>query len=383
MKILYIIGSLGMGGAERQLLYLVQGIARLADVTVVSLSRSDVRLLPEFERLAGVQTVLCRKRLGLDPMLIPRLVAVLRRERPVIVHTYLRTAGYWGRVAAYFAGVPIRVASERNVEIERGRLANLLDRMLASVTDRVVVNATAIRDHLITVEGIDSARIEVIHNGVPASQALLEPELRTARRDLGIEKFEYVVAFIGRLVPQKNPGLFLEMAQAVLQSGLKCGFVLVGDGPMRISLREQAHNLGIEESIRFIGVRNDVPRILRVVDLLVLTSDWEGLPNVILEALAAGVPAVATNVGGVGELLTDGITGYVVPPRDLSTLVDRVIGLLSDRGFRVVCGRRGREYVESHFSISGMVDNTVALYNRLLRIRGLPEMPLVQSERVG
>lgn len=374
MKILYIIGGLGRGGAERQLFYLARGVARLADVTVVSFAGPNAALLPEFERLTGVQTVLCRKRSGLDLMLIPRLVAVLRRERPVIVHTYLRTAGYWGRVAAYLAGVPIRIASERNVEIERGRLANLLDRMLASVTDRVVVNATAIRDHLITVEGIDSARIEVIHNGVPASQALLEPDLRTARRELGIEKFEYVVAFIGRLVPQKNPGLFLEMAQAVLQSGLKCGFVLVGDGPMRIRLREQAHNLGIEESIRFIGVRNDVPRILRVVNLLVLTSDWEGQPNVILEALAAGVPAVATKVGGVSELLTDGITGYVVPPRDLPKLVDRVIGMLSDSDFRAECGGRGREYVQTHFSVSAMIDRTVALYNSALRSKGFSEL---------
>jgi glycosyltransferase involved in cell wall biosynthesis len=374
MKILYIIGGLGRGGAERQLFYLARGVARLADVTVVSFSGPNAALLPEFERLAGVQTVLCRKRTGLDLMLIPRLVAVLRRERPVIVHTYLRTAGYWGRVAAYLSGVPIRIASERNVEIKRGRLANLLDRILVSVTDRVVVNATAIRDHLITVEGIDSARIEVIHNGVPASQALLEPDLRTVRRELEIEKFEHVVAFIGRLVPQKNPGLFLEMAQAVLRSGLKCGFLLVGDGPLRTTLREQARNLGIEESVRFIGVRNDMHSILGVIDLLVLTSDWEGLPNVVLEALAAGVPAVGTNVGGVGELLTDGVTGYVVPPRDLSTLVNRVIRILGNRDLRSECGRRGREYVQTHFLISEMVDRTVALYNIALRSRGLPEL---------
>jgi hypothetical protein len=168
-----------VGRAERQLLYPVKGIARLADVTVVSLSGSDVALLPEFDRLAGVQTVLCPKRLEVDPMLVPRLVAMLRRERPVIVHTYLRTAGYWGRVAAHLTGIPIRIASEWNIEIERGRLANLLNRMLVSVTDRVVVNTAAIRDYLIRMEGLDSAKIEVIHNGVPVFQALLGPDIRT------------------------------------------------------------------------------------------------------------------------------------------------------------------------------------------------------------
>ena len=374
MKILYIIGGLGVGGAERQLLYLVEGIARLADVTVVSLSGSDVALLREFDHLAGVQTILCPKRPGIDPMLIPRLVAMLRRERPTIVHTYLRTAGYWGRVAACLAGVPIRIAGERNIESERGRLAHLLDRLLSSVTDRVVVNAAAIRDYLIRVEGLGPAKIEVIRNGVQISRGFLEPDVRTVRAELGLGELEHLVAFIGRLVPQKNPGLFLEMAQAVLRRGLKCGFLLVGDGPLRATLTDQARTLGIQEAVRFTGVRNDVPRILRVVDLLVLTSDREGLPNVILEALAAGVPAVATNVGGVGELLADGVTGYVVPPRDLSTLVNRVIGMLDDKGFRAECGRRGREYVQSHFSISAMVDRTVALYNSILRSRGLPEI---------
>lgn len=344
---------------------------------MVSLSGSDIALLPEFERLTQVRTVLCPKRPGLDLRLIPRLIVMLRREHPVIVHTFLRTAGYWGRVAAYLAGVPICIASERNVEVERGRLANLLDRMLSSVTDRVVVNAAAIRDHLINAEGLVPAKIEVIRNGVPLSQALLEPEMRLMRLELGLGECEYVVAFIGRLVPQKNPGLFLEMAQVILHRGLKCGFLMVGDGPLRAALGEQARNLGIEESVKFVGIQNDMRRIIGVIDLLVLTSDWEGLPNVILEALAAGVPAVGTNVGGVSELLTDGITGYVVPPRDLSTLTDRVIRVLDDREFRARCGMRGREYVQAHFSIFAMVDRTVKLYNTILRSRGLSELQLV------
>jgi glycosyltransferase involved in cell wall biosynthesis len=374
MKILYIIGGLGVGGAERQLLYLVEKVARLAEVTVVSLSGSYVALLPEFSRLAGVRTILCPKRSGIDPLLIPRLVAILRRERPAIVHTYLRTAGYWGRVAACLAGVPIRIAGERSIEIERGRLANLLDRMLSYVTDRVVVNSAAIRDYLISTEALDPAKIEVIHNGVPVSHGRLEPEARATRRELGLGESEHVVAFIGRLAPEKNPGLFLEMAQAVLRSGLKCAFLVVGDGPLRATLSEQVRQLGIAASVRFVGVRSDVPRILRTVDLLALTSDREGLPNIILEALAAGVPAVATDVGGVGELLADGVTGYLVPQRDLSALVDRVVGMLNDQEFRAECGRRGREYVQSHFSISTMIVRTVALYNTILRSRGLPEL---------
>jgi glycosyltransferase involved in cell wall biosynthesis len=374
MKVLYIIGGLGVGGAERQLLYLVKEMARFADVTVVSLSGSDIGLRSEFECLTGVQIVLCPKRPGIDPTLIPRLVAMLRRERPAIVHTYLRTANYWGRAAAWLAGTPVRIAAERNIEVERGGLANLLDRMLSSVTDRVVVNANAIRDYLVSMEGLDPVKIEVIHNGVQGSPVIVEPEVQSMRRELGLGGHEHVVAFVGRLVPQKNPGLFLEMAQTILRSGLKCGFLLVGDGPLRVSLVDQALALGIQDAVRFTGVRNDVPRIFRVIDLLVLTSDWEGLPNVVLEALAAGVPVVATDVGGVRELLIDGVTGYVVPRQNLPTLVDRVVGMLNDQDFRTACGQRGREYAQSNFSISVMVGRTVVLYNTLLRSRGLPEL---------
>lgn len=374
MRILYIIGGLGVGGAERQLLYLVEGIAQRADVTVVSLSKCDVALLPEFERLAGVHIIEYQKRPGIDPTLMPRLVAMLRRERPAIVHTYLRTANYWGRAAAWLAGVPIRIAAERNIEVERGGLANLLDRMLSSVTDRVVVNADAIRDYLVRSERLDPVKIEVIYNGVLGSVTLLEPEAHSLRQELRLEEFEYVVAFIGRLVPQKNPGLFLEMAQAILRGGLKCGFLLVGDGPLRPSLVNRARALGIQDVVRFTGVRRDVPHILRVVDLLVLTSDWEGLPNVILEALAASVPVVAADTGGVRELLVDGACGYVVPRQNLPILVNRTVEILSNRDLRAQCGKRGQEHVQAHFSVPEMVERTLALYNTLLQSKGLPEL---------
>lgn len=374
MKILYVIGGLGLGGAEQQLLYLVEGMARLADVTVVSLSESSTTLKPNFERMAGVRVVLCPKRPGIDVTLIPRLVTLCRREQPTIVHTYLRTANYWGRLAGYLARTPVLIVSERNIELERGKYANLLDKVLASVTDRVVVNAVAIRDFLVKAEGLNPAKIEVIPNGVPTFPDFSRSDVRIVRQEWGLGAEDHIVAFVGRLVPQKNPKLFLEMAQSVLRIGFKCGFLIIGEGPLLAHLIAEVRRLGIGDAVRFTGFRLDITRILAAIDLLVLTSEWEGLPNVVLEALAVGVPVVATDAGGIRELLVDGVVGHVVPRRDLSALVDRVIGMLSDQSFRAECGRRGREYVQVQFSISQMVDRTVALYNTVLRSRGLPEL---------
>jgi glycosyltransferase involved in cell wall biosynthesis len=321
-----------------------------------------------------VRVVSCPKRVGIDVGLIPRLVALIRRQRPLIVHTVLRTANYWGRVAACLAGVPIRVASERNIEVERGRLANALDAILASATDRVIVNAAAIRDHLVRTRGFDSRKITLIHNGVRVPERIGAVDRNGVRAELGVGSGERLVVTVARLVPQKNPGLFVEMARAVLDAGIRCRFVVVGDGPLRAGLAAKALALGLGDVVAFAGFRSDVPRVLAAADVFALTSDWEGLPNAVLEAMAAGVPVVTTDAGGVAEIVSDGVTGYIVPRGDAKGLADRVATLCGDEGRRRQLGDRAHEHVGRQFSIPAMVDRTGMLYDELLAKHGLPAL---------
>jgi glycosyltransferase involved in cell wall biosynthesis len=279
------------------------------------------------------------------------------------------------RLAAVLARVPIRIASERNLEVERGVIANTFDRLLALVSDRIVVNAEAIRDRLIQVERISAARIDVIPNGVPPAEPVGTPDVATIRSEVGLGQVSHLIGFVGRLVPQKNPRLFLEMARLLLNADRKCGFVIVGDGPMREDLQAEVDAAGLHDAVRFLGMRSDVPRILGLIDVLVLTSDWEGLPNVVLEAQAAGVPVVATAVGGVPELIDNGVNGYTVPPRDVSMLSDRVGTLLDDAELRAEFGRRAQARASECFSVENMIARTVRLYDSLLQAQGLP--PLV------
>jgi glycosyltransferase involved in cell wall biosynthesis len=162
------------------------------------------------------------------------------------------------------------------------------------------------------------------------------------------------------------------MADAVRRHGRRCHFLLIGDGPLRPALEAQARTLDLLGLTHFLGQRDDVGRILESVDLLVQTSDWEGLPNVVLEASAAGVPVVATDVGGVREIIADAVTGHVVPAGDVSLLVDRVVQLLDDAVRRHQYGERARRFVQGRFSRDAMVSRTLEIYNALLQHRGFP-----------
>ena len=374
MKICYVIGGLDVGGAERQLFYLVETIARKVPVMIVSLSDSSTKLVPAFRQLPGVDVCTVRKVGRVDPTLLTRLIQVYRRERPQIVHTFLRTANYWGRVAAFLAGVPITIAGERNIEKERGRVANALDTALSFYTTRVVVNAAAIKDSL-TMRGVPERKIQIIRNGVPRAGALLDSDRLRIRQELGADSSDTLVVFIGRLFPQKNPMLFIDMAQRVLTAGARCKFAIVGDGPLRSIIESSIASRGMTRSIMVTGFRQDVVRILSAADVLVLTSDWEGMPNVILEALSSGTPSVATDVGGVRELIVDGSNGYVVPRGDAERLSACVLSMFQSPEIRDHLGRCGREYVQKHFSIDRMVDETAALYNALLYEKRLPPLP--------
>ena len=375
MKICYTIGGLGAGGAERQLLYLIQGISQRVDVTIVSLSTSSLTLLPEFERIPGVHVHTFPKAKGLDPKLIPYLVRLYRRERPHIVHTFLRTANYWGRLAAFLARIPITIASERNIELDRRSFANILDTLLSFNTSSIVVNAAAIKDSLVA-RGISPQKIEVIRNGVPERPAVPSGQRSQIReRLLGAAKSDPLILFVGRLFPQKNPMLFVEMARRLLDDGVRCKFGIVGDGPLRPALASRIAAARMTDSVRLLGHQRDVPSLLCSADLLVLTSDWEGMPNVVLEALSMGVPAVATDVGGVREIIVDGANGFVVPRADLDLLTSRVKTLVSSSTGRLQMGEHGREHVERNFSVQTMVQRTAALYDTLLAAKALPLLP--------
>lgn len=369
-RIAYVIGELGKGGAEYQLYELVRGLDRTRFVpTVFALSTGGywaARL-----RELGVTVAELPSRGSIDPGRLVALRRALAAFAPHVLHTVLWSGNAYGRLAAIGLGIPVVVTAERNV-VRRPAWQRLLERGLDRMTDRYLVNSAAIVTELVERGGLSRDKMQVIHNGIDlAGLPAFDPDRRPARAALGFDPARRLVAQVGRLESQKDYPTFLAAAARVAATVGDVDFLIVGEGRLESSLREEAARLGIADRVRFTGVRNDVPVLLGAVDVLALTSRWEGLPNVVIEAMATGAVAVATDVGGARELIVPGETGDVVAVGRADVVADAILRLLADpaRASRLALAARAR--VEERFAVGAMVRRTEAAYGELLREAGV------------
>jgi len=358
------INKLSLGGSEKQLVLLARGLrSRGVRVTVVSLYGGGPR---EAElRDAGVEVYdagLGRLRDGprrslRSPAAFLRLVRWFRRERPQVVHAFLYHSYVVATLAARTAGVPVVVAGRRSMgTFKEGRPLSLtLERVVNRMTDLVVANCEAVAREVLRQEGLPPDKLVVIHNGVPPPPPSAAPAPGPAGRSP-------VVLCVANLMPYKGHGDLLAAAERLHHRGVRFTLVLVGDGPARAELEAQAERTGAD--VRFLGPRDDVPALMAGADVVVLPSLTEGLSNAVLEAMAAGRPVVATDVGGTREALGD--AGVLVSPGSPGELADGLGGVLGDREAALRLAARARERVASLFSVDVMVERHVELYESLV-----------------
>ena len=377
LRVLYLVPDLGIGGAERHVTTLMPALDRARfEPYVICIGDEGVL----FEHLVSADVparALGRaKRQGLRTTL--ELSREFARIAPHVVLTRGYSAEALGRIAGRLAKVPHCVVWVHNCGTvdERGRLRRLADRLLDPSTSAYFGVARAQVDYMVEELGYPRAKVEIIHNGVDPK--LIDPSNdRTEIRALGISDGNPVVAVIAALRPEKDHLNFLRAARLVLDSAPDARFLVVGEGPMHRELTEAARRLGISQRVVFTGARSDVPALLRGIDVFVLSSvTVECFPMALLEAMAAGRPAVCTAVGGVGELIEEGQTGYTVPPQDAQALASRIVELITDAHARARMGAAARRRVESEFSLSASVAATQAALERLVE-RSRPGDPVV------
>lgn len=366
VRILYLIAQLGAGGTESQLLHLLRRLDRdLYSPEVVTFTAGGA-LRREFQEASPVK-ILPKSRFT-EPLALLRLVGLLRRRRPAILHTLLFPSNWRGALAGRLATVPVVIGSVRNVSTWMGPASRAVERAATSLADAVVVNAEAVGRFMIREVGAREDRLRLIPNGVDL-QAFSPRDggASALRSELWGRGERIVVGAVMSLSTKKNPYLLLESAARVIEKRPDARFLIAGEGPLRAGLEERIRGLDLDGKVKLLGVRRDVPEILRSLDLLTLTSDREGCPNVVLEAMATGLPVAATAVGGTPDLVEDGVSGRLVPPGDGEALAAAILDILSDPARTRGMGEAGLRRAREGFGMESMVRRTTGLYEELTR----------------
>jgi glycosyltransferase involved in cell wall biosynthesis len=359
----FLITDLKYGGTPRSVQALALGLRdRGYDIRVASLLSGGE--IAEELRAAGIQVA----DIGIDqkPMqAVWGLLRLLRRDRPLILHTFLFHANLLGRIVGRLARVPLVIASERSVEPTKSVVRVLIDRFTWRFASIWTANAEAVRQVLHEREGVDRSRIAVIPTAVDIER--FSPRPRNAgeldiRRRLNVQPDEILLVSVGRLDALKGHDTLVEAFRLLASSRPNIRLALVGDGRERGALEARVASAGLTARVSFIGGTADVASYLRASDLFVLASNTEGMPGALLEAMALGLPVVATSVGGTPEVVVDAVTGLLVPPRDSAALASAIGRLIDDPGLRCQMGLRARARATESFSIGRILDLTEALY---------------------
>ena len=366
--VVHVINSLAVGGLENGVVNLVNTTAARFRHVIVCMSSDGplrARLRPD------VEVVVLGKRSGKDPWALLRLVRLLRHMRPLIVHSR-----NWPAVdaipAARVARVPLVVHGEHGREVAdpdgRNPRRNRIRRALAPLVHQFVAVSTDLRRWLIEDVRVSAEKVTAIHNGVDLSRFGRDGRLESRVR-LSLPAQPAIVGTVGRLDPVKDQAGLIRAFAQVRARHPQALLVVAGDGPCRGELERVAAELGQRDHVRLLGNRDDVPGIMAALDVFVLPSIAEGISNTILEAMATGLPVVATRVGGNPELVEDAVGGALVPRSDPGALAAAIGAYIGDADLRRRHGQASRQRAIGHFSLERMAQSYTNLYSTLAATR--------------
>ena len=382
IRVLHLITSLDRGGAENYLYTLVTHIDRAHFQMDVAVLRGEGELVSLF-REAGVKVHLLHARLGTDPTALGRLVSLLRKERYDILHSHLFRADLYGCLAAARLGParPRLVSTRHNDDrFFLNPFVGMIHYWVSGRLDMII----AISDHIARftiARGVrDPRRVRRVYHGLRAQDAAeIERDRQRVRAELGIGPTDFLVGNVGRLAPQKGQRHLVRAMPHLLGRVPHAHALIAGGGELESELRALARELGVAERVHVLGPRKDVPAIMQAIDAFAMPSIWEGFGIVLLEAMAAAKPIVASRVATIPEVVADGETGYLVAPGDAAALADALASLAADPTLSAAMGLAGRERLERLFSLDKMVGDTGALYEELLEPNDPPSGPGAES----
>ena len=373
MRVAHIIKVTRISGAERHLLVLLTGLReRGVDARLIILVERDKPMDDMMAEAREREIPVCRIviRRDYDLPLLWKLRGALQEIQPDIVHTHLVHADMFGYFAAKLSGVQRIVSSRHNDDQFRYRPRwRRINRRMWRSFDAGIAISEAIKRFTIEVEAAPADKISVVHYGIDFAW-LSDDDIEAARQHLraalGVDADALLLGIVCRLVEQKGIPYALEALRRLRAEYPQAHLVIAGDGEKAAELRRLAAALGVADRVHWLGWRSDAADLMAAFDVLLVPSLWEGFGLVLLEAMSRRVPVIASRVSAIPEVIVNGESGILIPPRDVDALTQAIARLLTDRALRKYMGLLGAARLEEHFSVERMITSTLAVYERLL-----------------
>lgn len=361
-RVLHVIPDFGIGGISKVVVDICNNLDEtLFETAVYSIRKYEKEMMHLLQK-PNVEVFHYADEIDNRPKYdnIFKLTKLLRKMKFDIIHTHNTPAFIDGMIAGLLARTRVKIHTDHARLYPDKKRYILAERILSRIADKVVAVSAHTKEDLITYQQIDPNKIAVIPNGIDLSPAKIDKNEK--KLSLGIEGLSPIIGLGVRLSEQKGITYLLQAMPSVIKMFPQTVLLIAGGGPLEQPLVNEAIHLGIEKSVRFLGFRMDIAEILSVLDVYVLPSLWEGLPLVVLEAMAVGCPVVATSVGGTSTAVLNGKTGLLVPAKDPSALADAILNILHDSEKARSFGAEGYQRYRNSFTVDGMVSKYQSLY---------------------
>lgn len=381
IKVLHIITNLAVGGAQDNVLLTIEKLDR-AKYDVSLLTSSEGEWLERTKNIKNLHLIFVDSFTRMihplkDLLTLCKVYSRIKDGEYDIVHTHSSKAGVLGRVAAGLAGVPIIVHSHHGLNFHDYLNPVLrfmflkLERWLSRISTKLIIVSSSNLQKVLDVKLAPPHKLAKIYYGINFEDFNVRIDAKAKRNEIGIFGKQQIVGTVGRLCPQKAPQDLIRAIPKVIAANKDVIFIFIGGGQLLPKMRSLSRKLGVDSHVRFLGDREDIPELLRMMDLFVLTSLWEGMPRALIEAMYCARPVVATAVDGTPELLRNGMFGILAPPKDVEQIASGIITLLKDRERAEQMGQAARNHAANLFSIEKMLTEIEKLYDDLLHQKGL------------
>jgi glycosyltransferase involved in cell wall biosynthesis len=381
IRVLTIMTNLAVGGVQDNVLMTLERLNR-KKYEVSLITSSEGEWLPRVKGIKDLNLIFMDSFTRVihplkDLATLFKIHSKIKKDGYDIVHTHSSKAGVLGRLAAKLAGVQIIVHSHHGLNFHdylnpATRFIFLkLERFLSRISSRLITVSQLNLQKVLDAKLAPRNKFANIYYGIDFEKFDVRIDISAKRKEIGVVGNEKIVATVGRLFPQKAPQDLIRAMPKVLAAHRDVAFVFIGGGEMLPQLQLLAKKLGVESQIRFLGDRDDVPELLQIVDVFILTSLWEGMPRALIEAMYCARPLVATAVDGTPELVQQNETGILVPPRDIDAIANGIITLLNDEKKAKQMGAEAKRRVSEKFAIDKMISEIERVYDELLEQKGL------------